>query len=659
MMGGLISISLWLFFQTATVLASPWNAEEGPLADELLKLDGNNEWISARRLAEEFLVENPESFTGHHVLGRAFWLGEGDFARASYHLNKALEIYQKDYAFLEEPPWRLESEALWSLRIITGDMGDFEGELALIDRYNEKQEVYQTLFGTGYNPMVAERGWPLMKLQRYDEAKFWAEKGLESERTWQNSLGWNVLCATAGEENNRSESMKNCGSALEHAIETDSGITIDASNAANASLGVLDFEKFEEYSRTATQHHDGSSVSAWMNLVHLYLGKAEGRNAIQAVEGALQSLASEDPDMRAQKRADVDGVFSLLLLVGGEEASAFQKINKALQYPDRRGTISTSEEQSRGSHTLIRYVARKMLAQRAAEHAATLGWWKRLLYWASSFFVDPETVVDAASLRNVLCDEERLLSTIRPFLDKGLTGVPMWMIGDLIEIVGAGVVEATVEEARILDAEFPQFESYFLAWEAEIAYQRGDETLLLEKSQMARATLPLPEQMLRARLLALEGWAYEQMGDRQGQLQSFASAMEINPSIFRHLNLPIPAQFSLATGIEGELVDALRRSPRFQEANEGFMVQVQNNTACLLGPSGEMFACSNFIGKTDEQSDQEYLSALSKNFHTMIFSISTGMTGSDWSSLDGTASNSKAETRKRLEGLLQKDTIAR
>ena len=34
---------------TEPALGSPWNADEGPLADEILALDGRNEWITARR----------------------------------------------------------------------------------------------------------------------------------------------------------------------------------------------------------------------------------------------------------------------------------------------------------------------------------------------------------------------------------------------------------------------------------------------------------------------------------------------------------------------------------------------------------------------------------------------------------------------------------
>ena len=58
------------------------------LADEVLAADGRSEWITARRKAQELLKEQPESYVGHHVLGRAFWLGEA--IMLALHFTKIL-----------------------------------------------------------------------------------------------------------------------------------------------------------------------------------------------------------------------------------------------------------------------------------------------------------------------------------------------------------------------------------------------------------------------------------------------------------------------------------------------------------------------------------------------------------------------------------------
>ena len=82
-----------------------------------------------------------------------------------------------------------------------------------------------------------------MKLGRYDEAKYWGQIGIDSESSWQTSLGWNVLCATSGEEGLRQGAADACFAALDHGLDSGMGIAVDASNAANASLAILDFER--------------------------------------------------------------------------------------------------------------------------------------------------------------------------------------------------------------------------------------------------------------------------------------------------------------------------------------------------------------------------------------------------------------------------------
>ena len=645
-------ILLWsciAFVQDAR--ASAWNPNEGMLADQVLQADGQSEWVTARRLAQELLDEQPESYVGHHVLGRAFWLGEGDYARASYHLRKSLDIYKSVYEPQDDPPWRLESEGWWSLRIVTGDMGEFEEELRLIDVYNEKQKIYQTRFGTSYNYLMAEKGWPLMKLGRFSEAKYWGQQGIGSESNWQTSLGWNVLCATAGEQGLRQESMDACSAALYHAQDTGAGIAVDASNASNAAMAVLNFEKVEEYARLSTRSGDGTTVSAWINLIHLYLSQGRADAAIGAVEGVLNSLASEDPAMRLQKRADVDVAFALVLLTSGQEQNAFDKIDKALQYPDRRGVISTSAAQSQGSHTLLRAVTRKLLAERKAEKAASQSWWVRIQHWWASWFGDPEYQTDAMTVRTVLQERDYLLSTIRPYLDKGLTAVPTWLVPELVSILGAGVVQAAVDEARELDS-FDGVEGYYTALESEIAYHRGDWAETKLKSSLAMEQLPTEEKMMRARLYALRGVAAKKQGDYSAQLQHFDRALSIDPSVFRRLQVPLPAKFSIGSGIDQMVSDALRRSPRFTERDDGFSVNVQSNKVCLLGSMDEQLSCAPFPVREENISDTEYVTQITESFHTVAFALSTGMSTSDWNSLDGRATSSKQRSQRRIRELL-------
>ena len=93
------------------------------------------------------------------------------------------------------------------------------------------------------------------------------------------------------------------------------------------------------------------------------------------------------------------------MLLSGETELCLSKINRAILQPDRRGTISTSEAQTQGSHMLVRYASCALHAERLAEKAAAVGWVSRISLWLGSlvsrFF---SQLADAAGVRKVLTD---------------------------------------------------------------------------------------------------------------------------------------------------------------------------------------------------------------------------------------------------------------
>ena len=85
---------------------------------------------------------------------------------------------------------------------------------------------------------------------------------------------------------------------------------------------------------------------------------------------------------------------------------------------------------------------------------------------------------------------------------------------------------------------------------------------------------------------------------------------------------------------------------------DGFTVQVKDGSTCLLGPSGEMFSCTPWPQQEEEQTEQEYLIAITEAFHEEAFGLSTGLSGAQWNSLDATTTSSKRAAREQLEQLL-------
>lgn len=635
--------------------ADPWNPNEGPLVDELLKLNDKEEWTTARTQSEAFLDENPESFVAHFVLGRALWLGEGQHSRAMHHLEFALEIYREKYDFNVEPPWKIESEIMFSMQSIVGDMGDSNRELELIADYNALQDSYDTRFGESYTRLVGERGWPLMKLELYNEARSAALAAMDTERNWQISLGHNVLCAVEAEVGDRTAAMRECESALEHAKETSSDIPIDASNAANSAFGVLDFDKAESYSILATQHY-GNTAPGWSNLVVLYMLQGRGEAAIDAMQGFQEAQLSEPAHMRSQRRAEVDAFLALLMLLSGETELGLNKINRAILQPDRRGTISTSEEQTLGSHLLLRHVLMNSQAERAAEKAAAEGWAARLENWTMSWFPDPAIMADAAGVRGTLINDERMLATFRMYLDKGLTGVPSWLMGDLIAVLGPGISEAAIAEARAFD-KLPGLEAYFTMMDAEVAYLRRDSERVEALALNAYANLPMAEVLLQTRMLALQAWAAEENGDFETAMARYEQVMQQDPSVLRRLHLSIPMKIQSDGSPLAEAVsDGIEYSPRTRYSAKGFTLSVTGDSQpsmCLSSPLGTLLGCAEAPLREEGQTDSSYVVAACEAFHTGIFSMGVGLTGAQWNSLDGTTSASKNAMREKLKDLIE------
>ena len=115
-----MSILIWFI---GVVTASEWNPNEGMLADQVLQPDGQGEWVTARRLAQELLKNSRNPTLGITRSGAVFWLGEGDCTQALLSTCENHWISMHLHMNMSNPPWRLESEGWWSLRIVTGDRG--------------------------------------------------------------------------------------------------------------------------------------------------------------------------------------------------------------------------------------------------------------------------------------------------------------------------------------------------------------------------------------------------------------------------------------------------------------------------------------------------------------------------------------------------------
>ena len=609
-------------------------------------------YITARRLAEALLAVEPDNLTGLYVMGRVQWLSEGNHARAMHHLSQADRIYMEEHSELEDRPWKLHSEIIFAMQNVAEETGEYGDQLELMDEYDE---LYDPPFG------VAERGWAYMREGNMPAAREAAIAGIDSEDRWQQVIGYNTLCAVESEESNRQASLDACEAALEHRREYGSGsLAIAAGNASGAAVGALDFERAEEWAREGTSA--GGSVTAWRRMILLLVDQGRTAEAVESLRRLRQAQANQEPSMRDLNRADIDAAFARLLLVAGESERGMTVIDRALTWPDRRGLISTDEDQARGGHALLRLALRRVHAERRAEAACSRRLITRLWHWGRRLLPDMGRLGDEASVRSALSDAERLEGTFRIYLDDGINDTPSWLMGDLIDVLGIGVASAALQHAR--DAEsFPGMAAYYDGIEAEIALRRRRWAEAADLAASATASVPPAEVLLRARLSAIEAEAAWGMGEREAALGHYERVMQLDPGTIRRMSLQLPATIEVrASGsVARQVGKFLRRSRRIRRDKDGFAVSIEGSedalSVCLRSPLGSMLSCTQaprLVPEGDDppMTDTQYGRHVVAQFHDRAFAMPLGISNIDLNSLDGTTTVSDEAERERMKEIL-------
>jgi hypothetical protein len=658
-------------------------ARAGPPEEEILALYHGDKLLTARRKAEELLAENPDSIEANFVLGCVLRQAEGDLARAMHHLGRSRELFEARYGTLGENS-DLHQQILDKIVVVAGELEEYEYQLQMLD-------YYDALFDPD---LSAEHAWPLMKLERYDEARAYAQRGIDSGTEWGQLVGYNALCALEAEAGNREAALTACENELEFGrTRADVDLTVAGYNASIAAQYVLAFDKVERYATEAvTSGAAGNVTNPWLLLVSLYVAQGRGQEAVVAVGDMQRWRALQAPEYRDQIRAETDAAFATVLLAAGETDKGMEVITRALEFPDRRGLTSASSEQALGSHALLRIAMRKAAAERTAEEASAYNLFVRLGHWLSTWWPDTEDWKDRAAVSGALTDERRLHSTFRVYADGGLSDVPVWLLGELADVLGPGVAETALRDARATEAD-PRFTAYYDAIDVDIAYARGDRSAARASASGALAGLPASEKLLRARVAAIGAECARRQGDDGEALALFEQAMADDPGVLRRLGLRLPASVTVnATGdaapIAGRMI---ARSPRLRLREGAFQVTVEGDgralRTCLRSPSGRQLSCATTVPPSPETSapargtpgaapppaaapeEPEPLTArgyamlVARDFHDHAFSMALGVSTADLRSLDGGSTIATEATRARmgamLEGILRESSGAR
>jgi len=613
------------------------HAETIDLGGDLPELTGTKEeleayglakvdrYVKARGLAEKVLAQHPDSYVAHYVLGLVHYYGEGNLPRALWELRTARSLFERRYgrAPEKEAPWRWHALILVELSDLLGDM----------DRLDEKLEALGAHDRAYDPPLYAERTWPLMKLGRYAEARAMVQAAIATGRPRQRRVALTSLCAIESEAGSRDASYRACTAAAEEAKGSRRDGTAEYSNAGEAALGMLRFDEAERHFLEATRRPVTLYGNPWAKLVELYLREGRIAEAVSTMK-QVHAYRRRKPAYADQlTQAETDQLAAQLLLALGRGDEALGVTTRAVTRPDRRGGISSHEEQAVAGAALLDRMARREAAALVAERRVTAGFWGslRALVGEARLRVAAWTAGRRAAV--LLADRRRLLATLRPSFSGG-ADAPVWVTGELVGILGPGVVEQAIREAR-REETLPAATAYLDATLAEVALARGEDRRALDLAGRSARALPAADVLLSARVAGIGAAAARSLGERGVEVGLLGEVMQKDPTTVRRLGLVLPVVIEgRGTAVTDRAATLLGRSPRFRRAPGGFRIVLTATSGCLHAPAGAVLACAQVQPRAGESADA-LARRLVDEVHRRAFAPRIDLTQTDVRSLDG------------------------
>ena len=586
--------------------------------------------IRARELAEAVIRRDPDSFAGHFVLAHVHHYGEANFPRALFHATRAYELYTRRFGQSPVPPapWRWHARILRELAFAHSELDHYEEQLAWMARYNET-----------YQPrMVAETAWPLMKLRRFDDARRAAQLAQAMGEGMQTEIALNALCAVEFEAGDEQASYRACRAAMElHGADPDQQSAVDFTNFAEAARSVFRFDEAEEAGLLATRAMTSWYGNPHVELSELYTRQGRFLEALAQLRDVHPYRRRRPPHVQDADLNEARRALAEFYLTTGRSEDALRITHRALIAPDRRGHNSRDPAQDLAIAALLDRAARRLHAANLESAAvggsvferigaAAQAWWLRIEAWQSG-----------RQAARSLADDARLVGTFQIGRSRSAVLQP-WLAGELVDVLGPGVVVEAVRRARAEDHR-EGAPAYYDAFEAEAALAAGDADRAWELSQRALAALNPAEALLRARVQTLAAEAARASDHPLRALAAYDEAFQVDPGVFVRRDARVPVRI-IARGDEvaTEVADLLAGSPRFEVDELGLVLEVSadrsHGRACLSSSGGAGLGCSELDAQASESAD-DFAVRLARTFTSEVFAPRVELSQTDANSLDG------------------------
>lgn len=577
--------------------------------------------VKARELAQRWIAEQPGSAAAQFALAEVLVQVEGNLARALFHLKRAEEL--TNYASMGRAIAAGNAEwhflTLSQLSYVYQLMGDQEASLSYLDKI-------EAVYG---QEMESFRGWPLIKMQRWDEARASANEVLSSSNDpRERSRAWNTLCAVELASLRPADTLEACDTSIaedEKLAEDASGETntVFLMNAAEVALSMLRIPDAERYLRRATPYlNPGSVGDPWISLLYLLMNQSRFDEARSALDSLLVWRDQQDPIVGVMNRAEHFLVSATFLLLAGYAEDAATLSATALNQPDRTGSFSADEAQKDSIAALINHIANQSAYEQKLEETVWLDFPASLQARAQALGFRFKAWRSGRHAASLFADPQTLMNRLRPYAPLDVH-IPEWVEPDLVALLGEGVIASILEQTREQGA-FRLNEGYYYAYRTEISALQGEDRQTLALADRAFSLLPEEESMLRARLQARVADAAWHLGNVEVALNNYEEALQGDPSVLRRLGLRLPVRITgVDAPFEREVMGFLEDSPRFQPSPEGLDLEVfpQNElTICLSTRGGVPLSCVQ-MGPIDETLQLRPAQQLVKEFHTQTFGL--------------------------------------
>jgi tetratricopeptide (TPR) repeat protein len=388
----------------------------------------------------------------------------------------------------------------------------------------------------------------------------------------------------------------------------------------------------------------------WIELAELYVREGRIAEALDALRRVDEYRAQRPPHVRNADRNEARRAIASFFVVAGRGEDAVQIAQKALEAPDRRAHNSRDPRQDRAIAALLHRAALRLRAERRAERAEGMGFFDALGAWVENARDRWSGWLSGRVAARNLADEERLVGTFMIGTHRSAV-MPPWLVGELTDVLGAGVVREAVRRARAED-DREGSDAYYDAFAAEAALAAGDPTRARELATRALASLNPAEALLRARVLAVVAESSRRMDDVRRATEAYGRAFQADPGVFRRMGWPVPARFEVGGGpVAGEVAELVEDGPRFSAEGWGMTVRVDadraQGRACLVDHGGSVLACAERTARAEGQTAEDFEARLADAFLERAFAPRVDLSQADANGLDG----SNRVSRNPLETL--------